>query len=99
MEFDKNRNVPNYTEGQAVSVVYRCILGLAIVVSLALPASMRNHDLEISAYIFHQSLEYAVQAASEHRRTIFDGRRLEYLSRSDAITARAASALATKSHN
>lgn len=99
MELDGNREVPNFTKAEAISIVYRCVLGLAIVVSLAVPASMQNRDDKMSAFLFHQSLAYAEQSVAKHRRSVFEGRRLALASRVDAVRHLANPVPAAKSHN
>jgi hypothetical protein len=99
MELDGDREVPNYTKAEAISIVYQCVLGLAVVVSLVVPASMQNRDDKMSAFQFYQSLAYAEQSVTRHRRSVFEGRRLALASRVDAARHLVAPVPATKLHN
>lgn len=86
--------VPELTEAQAVAAVYRAVLGLAVVLALVLPATLRAHDVEISTRQFDQARLASEEAATEHRRDAFEARRLAYAATPNRALAFIASAKA-----
>jgi hypothetical protein len=99
MEQTGNSEVSDFTERQAVGVVYRCGLGLAIIVALVIPASIRSHDREISTFQFLESLVSQEEPATADRRDVFEARRLAYEARSHGFGESVAFAATTPANS
>jgi hypothetical protein len=74
----KTKLAPLFSQKEAAGVVFRAVLGLAVVVVLVLPATLRNHDAEISALKFTEAQLTLRESATEHRRDTFEAHRLAY---------------------
>jgi hypothetical protein len=90
----KNKPAPDLSHKEAAGVVFRAVLGLAVVVALVLPATFRNHDAEISALEFAQAQLTLRESATEHRRDTFEAHRLAYEAKPNSTLAFIASAKA-----
>jgi O-antigen ligase len=83
----KNKPAPDLSQKEAAGVVFRAVLGLAVVVALVLPATLRNHDVEISALEFTQAQLTLQESATEHRRDTFEAHRLAYEAKPTSVAA------------
>ena len=90
----KNEPAPDLSQKEAAGVVSRAVLGLAVVVALVLPATLRNHDVEISNLEFAQTRLTMAEPATEHRRDTFEAHRLAYEAKPNGALALIASAKA-----
>jgi hypothetical protein len=90
----KTKLAPDFSQKEAAGVVFRAVLGLAVVVVLVLPATLRNHDAEISALRFTEAQLTVRESATEHRRDTFEAHRLAYEAKPNSALASIGSAKA-----
>ena len=89
----KNNNlVPDLSKSEAAGVVFRAVLGLAVVIAVVLPAMFRDQDLKISELQFAEGRLTLQEPATEHRRDTFEARRLAYEAKANNLLAVIASA-------